>query len=450
MQIIIVGAGVAGLQTASELARRGHRVRIFEKSAGVGGVWRSNYDGFGLQVPAYLYEFPEFPNRTTPPRSFPEGDKVLAYVHDYAKHHALWSRCHVHLSEGVHRIQRLVRGWMVHTAQGEYTCDFIVMATGMYHSPHIPDAFANRTNVVHSSSFVNASQASNRRVVVVGAGKSAVDCATKAHAVAKSVTVLARRLHWPVPRLLANVIPFEWTTYSRLGSLLLPVYWLTDRTTASWHRFFEPLKMRVWRAVEHLITMQYGLATRPPEPLLVDLFSGGQIHDGAFQALVRRGEVAVTNDAAVIEDAELIVCATGFRKTYDLFDESVRRALNPLSDGLWLHRNILPPDVPGLAFVGAEVSTFNNILTHHLQARWLADILEKGAPSTETMTQSVERERRWKRSWMPESPDRAALVQLHMTQYHDALLSDMGLARPKRKWYQVFAPLTARDYAPKT
>ena len=35
--------------------------------------------------------------------------------------------------------------------------------------------------------------------------------------------------------------------------------------------------------------------------------------------------------------------------------------LKKQKDGLYLYRNVIPPGVDNLAFVGAEVSTFNNV-----------------------------------------------------------------------------------------
>ena len=61
-RVAILGAGVAGLQTAAELKKVGITdITIFEKADDVGGVWRENYADFGLQVPRSLYEFPGFP-----------------------------------------------------------------------------------------------------------------------------------------------------------------------------------------------------------------------------------------------------------------------------------------------------------------------------------------------------------------------------------------------------
>merc|ERR1712084_105056 len=71
-------------------------------------------------------------------------------------------------------------------------------------------------------------------------------------------------------------------------------------------------------------------------------------------------------------------------------------------------------------------------------------------PGPGGMEQTIDKERSWKRSWMPNSSARAAIWQLHMMKYHDMLCQDMGVAH-KRKGLnvaaEVFAPYTADDYA---
>jgi dimethylaniline monooxygenase (N-oxide forming) len=56
-------------------------------------------------------------------------------------------------------------------------------------------------------------------------------------------------------------------------------------------------------------------------------------------------------------------------QTYDYLDGDMRARLDLQKDGLYLYRNCLPYAVPHLAFVGSEVSTYNNILTQGLQVR---------------------------------------------------------------------------------
>lgn len=104
-----------------------------------------------------------------------------------------------------------------------------------------------------------------------------------------------------------------------------------------------------------------------------------------------------------------------------------------------------------LAFVGSEMSTFNNILTQALQSLWLEKVLtnETSLPSKETMLKRVEEEKAWKRSWMPPTGSRAAIFQLHKTKYHDQLCKDMGVAHRRKGWNflaEAFAPYSARDY----
>jgi dimethylaniline monooxygenase (N-oxide forming) len=181
--------------------------------------------------------------------------------------------------------------------------------------------------------------------------------------------------------------------------------------------------------------------------------------------MYRRGQIKYTlgaisrfeEDGVVLKDgskleADMVIYGTGFAKNYDVFDRSAVQPLLDLErDGLWLYRNMIPARLQDLAFVGCEVSTFNNVLTHGLQALWLQRLLtgELRLPCGGDMEMAVGRDRAWKRSWMPASSARAAIWQLHMMRYHDGLLKDMG-ERCKRKGLnllaEVFAPYSASDY----
>ena len=94
MKICIVGAGVAGIQAADALAND-HDCHVFEKSSRFGGVWRQNYEGYALQVPAELYEFPGHRHRADDGR-FPRGEAVQTYIARVVEQKNLSNRCIFH------------------------------------------------------------------------------------------------------------------------------------------------------------------------------------------------------------------------------------------------------------------------------------------------------------------------------------------------------------------
>jgi len=63
---------------------------------------------------------------------------------------------------------------------------------------------------MHSFDFREPSQVLGKKVVVVGAGKSAIDAAVEcARSGAEEVTLLSRQPHWPTPRKIAHLVPFQ-------------------------------------------------------------------------------------------------------------------------------------------------------------------------------------------------------------------------------------------------
>jgi dimethylaniline monooxygenase (N-oxide forming) len=103
---------------------------------------------------------------------------------------------------------------------------------------------------MHAESFTDGKQAEGKKVIVVGGGKSAIDCAVVAGKYGESSTLLFRHSHWPVPRYLANLIPFKWATYSRFGHFTLNEHYDVSPVASVLHKVFSPLKYAYWRIVE--------------------------------------------------------------------------------------------------------------------------------------------------------------------------------------------------------
>jgi cation diffusion facilitator CzcD-associated flavoprotein CzcO len=472
----VLGAGVAGLQVAEQLSQGNVACTLFEKANDVGGVWRQNYVDFGLQVPKELYEFPSYPFNTKH-GSFPRGPEVQAYIQSFAKDKGLYQKIKFNTE-----VVRMVphdeeRGWTLHfrkageTELRQESFDFVVVATGMYGTPMVPDvpgidSFKGLT--MHAERFQDKSLVANKKVIVVGGGKSAIDSAVAAAKVAESSTLLFREVHWPVPRYLLDLVPFKWGTYSRFGHSTLPTHYDVSFLGMCLHFLATPLKWLWWRIVELMFRFQFRLSGDlvPSTRIEHDLFSGGQILSYEFRDMLHAGQVGAckgsiksfTEHGVILADGttkevDVVVFGTGFTKSYAYLDQDVYKMLDRKSDGLHLYRNIFPLGVRDLCFIGAEVSTFNNILTQGLQALWLRQVLcgKVQLPSVSAMAKHIDASRTWKESWMPKKGDRAAILQLHKMKYHDQLCIDMGVNHLRKGWNvlaEIFAPYAAADYAP--
>jgi hypothetical protein len=108
---------------------------------------------------------------------------------------------------------------------------------------------------------------------------------------------------------------------------------------------------------------------------------------------------------------------------------------------------MLHPDLPNLIFIG-RTSTFINILTCCLQARWLAELIAGrfALPGREAMLAEIAELKVWKRGWMPFSAARGARLLLHMLSYHDDRrpISSAPSIPPDRP-RPCFMPCTARS-----
>lgn len=479
---VVGGGGVAGLQTIRALRAKGFQVTAFERAPKIGGVWRGNYLNFGVQVPKQLYEFPDFPFKSVPWGGYPSGPQVQQYIEDYADHFRL--RDAVELEASVESVVPDGDGWTFTVRKGQTAArterfDYCVVATGLYSEakkrvPVLPGSECFKGQVLHSGDFRLPEQVEGKRVVVVGGGKSAIDCAVEASKIpGTKVTLLSRQPHWPTPRKIGWLIPFQYIFLSRLGQALVighrgPLPDSSPAHMSLWHKLGWPAMAAAFTAVEVLFAAQFRNMSGKLSPLfksdvVSDFYGFAHVLDYQLRNLVGSGKIEWKLGAAdalsehglqVGEEtmnADVVIFGTGFMKDYSIFPADVQAKLGYADDGLYLWRHTIPPHVPRLAFVGSEVATISNIMTHSVQAAWLGKLWsgEIAPVRTEDMDASVEELRQWKRQWMPATPGRSSLVLLHQIHFHDRLLKDMRL-NPFRKspnfFAEAFMPYEAGDY----
>ena len=175
MDIVIIGAGPAGISVALSLRDRGLRPLLIDRADQVGASWRGRYDRLKLNTGR---PFSHLPNRPYPKGTpmFPTRDDVVAHL----DRHAREDRIELRLGTEVNRIDRRVDGWRLLTSTGEIDARQVVVANGNQHTPQIPrwpGADAYTGEMLHSSEYRNPSRYQGRKVLVVGAGSSGMEIA---------------------------------------------------------------------------------------------------------------------------------------------------------------------------------------------------------------------------------------------------------------------------------
>jgi phytoene dehydrogenase-like protein len=89
-EIVIVGAGLAGLAMAVALLEAGiDAFVVLERASDIGGVWRDNTSpGVAVDIPSHAYQFDYF-RKPDWSRTYPRGEEVKSYIDELADRYGL-------------------------------------------------------------------------------------------------------------------------------------------------------------------------------------------------------------------------------------------------------------------------------------------------------------------------------------------------------------------------
>ena len=173
---LVIGAGQAGLATSYWLKRAGIEHLLVERRAQLGGSWPDRWDSFCLVAPNYTLRLPGMPYSGPEPDAFMPRDEVIKYVRDYAASVG----APVRLRTEVKHLKRAEDGFLAHTDQATLSARNVVLATGPYPRPKIPEAavsLAGHIRQLHSHEYRRPSQLPAGGVLVVGTGQSGTQIA---------------------------------------------------------------------------------------------------------------------------------------------------------------------------------------------------------------------------------------------------------------------------------
>ena len=313
---VVIGGGQSGLAAAWAVRQAGGRPVVVEAGERPVGSWAGYYDSLALFSPARSSSLPGLAFGGDPDR-YPRRDEVVDYLARYAE----WLRVDLRTGCRVEKVVAGGSGFEVLLEEGRLGARRVIAATGGFGAPYRPalpglDRFAG--SVVHAAEYRDPAPYEGKRVVVVGAGNSAVQIAVELASHAR-VTVASRKPVKFVPQRPLGRDVHWW--YAVTGVDRAPIgRWLPKQ-------FSTPvLDAGVYRAAIE--------AGRPDRrPMFTDL-------DGAEVTWADGGR----------ESVDAIVLATGYRPGLGYLE--AMGALDP--DGYPRHRGGVSTTHGGLAYVGLE------------------------------------------------------------------------------------------------
>lgn len=342
LEVLIIGAGQAGLALGYHLAERGCQFRIVDSAPEIGHTWRNRWDSLRLFSPAQYDGLPgmDFP---APADTYPSREQVADYLVAYANRFQL----PVVLNAAITRLERPGEGFVAHTAHGTMHARQVVVATGPFQQPVTPVAAGGLSRGVvqlHSADYRNSDQLPIGPVLVVGAGNSGMQIADEL-ADRHEVTLAVGTRSPELPQRFLGRDLFWWLT--RLGAM--------NKTADS--RLARRMRAR-----------------------------GDLVIGSSLKALGRRGVTlrprvtATSSEGVTFADGvrmtpRSVIWATGFRSDYSWLDVT-----GPMAEGQVTHRRGVT-EVPGLYFLGltwqhTRGSALLGFVKH--DAAWIADRIAEG------------------------------------------------------------------------
>ena len=313
-EVVVIGAGPAGLAAGACLRRAGIDFIIFEKEGAVGSSWRRHYDRLHLHTVKRYSSLPFLSFPKDYPRYVPRA-LMVAYLDSYAQYFDLTPR----FNETVRDIRRDGDNWVVESESTTVRAPFVLIASGYNAEPVIPPLPGLQKfegNVSHSADYRNAAQFSGKSVLVIGMGNTGAEIALDLAENRAQPTISLRDGVHIVPREIFGV-PIQVVAMFATGSLppkvndvLFPP--ILDLMLGNLARF------GIRRPARGILEQIRSSAKIP----VIDVGTVDKISKGAIKIVP--GVSEVIEDGARFQDGttkhfDAIILATGYHSNYASF-----------------------------------------------------------------------------------------------------------------------------------
>ena len=311
--VVVVGAGQAGLAIGYFLAEQGVDFTILEAAAQPAAAWRERWDSLRLFTSARYDALPGmgFPGDED---RYPSRDEVAAYLTDYARRFEL----PVQLNSRVEWIRQIEGSYVVGLDDRTYEADQIVVATGPFQVPFVPpiaEGLGPEVEQLHSTSYSSPPALPEGRVLVVGGGNTGFQIAEELST--------SREVHLSIG---SRQTPLPQRIFGR------DLFWYLDATRL----IRKTSSSRIGRRMQQREDTLIGSSPRALRR------HGVRLHGRAVDAA---GATVSFSDATKL-DVRTVIWATGYRIDHSWIDVAVFDA-----SGRVVHERGVT-DSPGLYFLG--------------------------------------------------------------------------------------------------
>jgi len=207
LDVLIVGAGFAGLYMLHKLRSAGFSVEAVEAGKGVGGTWYWNrYPGARCDIPSveYSYSFsPELEREWRWSERYAAQPEILAYLEHVAERFDLKRDIRFETKVTAARWDEAADRWHVETRGGPaYSVRHLILATGALSEPRLPDMpglSAFEGPILHTAKWDDGIDLSGKRVALFGTGSSGIQAVPMIAKVAERLTIFQRTPNFAVP-----------------------------------------------------------------------------------------------------------------------------------------------------------------------------------------------------------------------------------------------------------
>jgi indole-3-pyruvate monooxygenase len=202
--VLIVGAGPAGLATAASLTQQHVPFALIEAEQHVGASWRRHYDRLSLHTTKAHSTLPGLPYPSEV-GTYPSRAQVIAYFEAYAAKFGIKPRFGERLERARPATAAAVNdiAWDIETSGHRYRARHLVMAAGLNRTPVRPMWPGQQTfrgPILHSSDYRNGAQFNGQRALVIGMGNTGAEIALDLHEHGAHVSLSVRSPQNILPR----------------------------------------------------------------------------------------------------------------------------------------------------------------------------------------------------------------------------------------------------------